>query len=158
MKWMRDMLKWVLLALAALSGSGAFAQAAKDYVLGPGDTIRVTVYQNQDLTLETRINENGTISYPLLGSVKLGGLNVVDAEKAIANGLREGNFVKQPQVSLLLITAAANQVSENGANGTVVGVDQLDETPDAMTAFAGGGATQYITDVGGYYQFPPFFE
>ena len=41
------------------------------------------------------------------------------------------------------------------ANGTLVGVDQLDETPDAMTAFAGGGATQYITDVGGYYQLPP---
>lgn len=129
MIWMRDMLKWVMVALVALAGSGAFAQApqapqapqpvaapqgTKDYVLGPGDTIRVTVYQNTDLTLETRINENGTISYPLLGAVKLGGLNVNDAEKAIANGLKEGNFVKQPQVSILLLTAAANQVSVLG--------------------------------------------
>ncbi len=126
MKWMRDMLKWVMVTLMALSGSGAFAQAApaasavvaaqapKDYVLGPGDTIRVTVYQNVDLTLETRINENGTISYPLLGSVKLGGLSVNDGERAIATGLKEGNFVKQPQVSILLITAAANQVSVLG--------------------------------------------
>lgn len=126
MKWMRDMLKWVLVTLMALSGSGAFAQAApaasavpvaqtaKDYVLGPGDTLRITVYQNQDLTLETRINENGTISFPLLGSVKLGGLSVNDGERAIANGLKEGNFVKQPQVSFMLITAAANQVSVLG--------------------------------------------
>lgn len=117
MKWMRDMLKWVLLTLMALSGSGAFAQAAavaKDYVLGPGDTIRVTVYQNPDLTLETRVNEGGTITYPLLGSVKLGGLNLVDAEKTIATGLKEGNFLKQPQVSLLLLTPAANQVSVLG--------------------------------------------
>lgn len=117
MKWMRDMLKWVALALVALSGSGAFAQAAvaaKDYVLGPGDTIRVTVYQNPDLTLETRVNEGGTITYPLLGSVKLGGLNLVDAEKAIASGLKDGNFLKQPQVSMLLLTPAANQVSVLG--------------------------------------------
>lgn len=122
MIWMRDMLKWVLVTLMALSGVAAHAQApaatpslaTKDYVLGPGDTIRVTVYQNQDLTLETRINENGTISYPLLGSVKVGGLNVNDAEKAIATGLKDGNFVKQPQVSILLMTAAANQVSVLG--------------------------------------------
>ena len=117
MKWMRDMLKWVMVTLMALSGSGAFAQAApaaKDYVLGPGDTIRVTVYQNPDLTLETRVNEGGTITYPLLGSVKLGGLNLVDAEKAIASGLKDGNFLKQPQVSLLLLTPAANQVSVLG--------------------------------------------
>jgi polysaccharide export outer membrane protein len=117
MKWMRDMLKWVMIALMALSGSGAFAQAAaaaRDYVLGPGDTIRVTVYQNPDLTLETRVNEGGTITYPLLGSVKLGGLNLIDAEKAIVTGLKEGNFLKQPQVSLLLLTPAANQVSVLG--------------------------------------------
>lgn len=117
MNWMRDMLKWVLVTLMSLSGAGAMAQAApaaQDYVLGAGDTIRVTVYQNPDLTLETRINEGGTISYPLLGSVKLGGLNLVDAEKVIAKGLKDGNFLKQPQVSLLLLTPAANQVSVLG--------------------------------------------
>ena len=122
MIWMRDMLKWVMVTLMALASVVAHAQApaatpalsTKDYVLGPGDTIRVTVYQNQDLTLETRINENGTISYPLLGSVKVGGLNVNDAEKAIATGLKDGNFVKQPQVSILLLTAASNQVSVLG--------------------------------------------
>lgn len=122
MKWMRDMLKWVMVALMALSGAvthaqtpaPASAQVSKDYALGPGDVIRITVYQNQDLTLETRINDDGTISYPLLGSVKLSGRTVIDAEKTLASGLKEGNFVKQPQVSILLVTAAANQVSVLG--------------------------------------------
>lgn len=125
MKWMRDMLKWVLVTLVALSGVAqaqapatppvpASAQVSKDYALGPGDTIRITVYQNQDLTLETRINDDGTISYPLLGSVNLTGLTVIEAEKAIVNGLKSGNFIKQPQVSILLITAASNQVSVLG--------------------------------------------
>lgn len=122
MKWMRDMLKWVMVALMALSGAvthaqtpaPAPAQVSKDYALGPGDVIRITVYQNQDLTLETRINDDGTISYPLLGSVKLSGRTVIDAEKTLASGLKDGNFVKQPQVSILLVTAAANQVSVLG--------------------------------------------
>ena len=125
MKWMRDMLKWVLVTLVALSGVAqaqasvtppvpASALVSKDYALGPGDTIRITVYQNQDLTLETRINDDGSISYPLLGSVKLTGLTVIEAEKAIVNGLKSGNFIKQPQVSILLITAASNQVSVLG--------------------------------------------
>lgn len=128
MIWMRDMLKGAMVALMALSGAAALAQAQaqapapasvavqanKDYALGPGDVIRVNVYQNQDLTLETRINDDGTISYPLLGSVKLSGQTVIDAEKTIAAGLKSGNFVKQPQVSILLVTAAANQVSVLG--------------------------------------------
>jgi polysaccharide export outer membrane protein len=114
MKWMRDGLKWVLLATMGMVAAVAQAADSKDYVLGPGDTIRVTVYQNPDLTLETRVNEGGTITYPLLGSVKLGGLSLIDAEKAIAGGLKDGNFLKQPQVALLLLTPAANQVSVLG--------------------------------------------
>jgi polysaccharide export outer membrane protein len=129
---MRDMLKGAVVVLMACSGAVAQAQAPaqapasaaavatasaqsnQDYALGPGDVIRVNVYQNQDLTLETRINDDGTISYPLLGSVKLSGQTVIDAEKTIAAGLKNGNFVKQPQVSILLVTAAANQVSVLG--------------------------------------------
>lgn len=114
MKWMREMVRWLL--VAAFLGSGVASQAATqtEYVLGAGDVIRVSVYQNPDLTLETRINEGGTISYPLLGSVKLGGLSVVAAEKKLADGLREGNYLKQPQVTVLLLSVKANQVSVLG--------------------------------------------
>lgn len=115
MTWMREMARWFLATL--LLGYGLLAQAAApqtDYVLGVGDVIRVTVYQNADLTLETRINEGGTISYPLLGNVKIGGLSVNDAEKKLAAGLKDGNFLKQPQVTVLLLTVKANQVSVLG--------------------------------------------
>jgi len=85
-----------------------------EYVLGSGDVIRVTVYQNADLTLETRVSEAGVISYPLLGSVKVGGLSVTQVEGKIADGLRSGNFVKQPQVTVLVIQVRGNQVSVLG--------------------------------------------
>ena len=86
----------------------------KDYVIGAGDVVRITVYQNQDLSLETRVAESGSVSYPLLGSVVLGGLSVTQAEAAIAEGLRKGNFVKQPQVSVLLMQVRGNQAAVLG--------------------------------------------
>lgn len=114
MKWMRDMARWLLATMLLVFGLGAQAAGQNDYVLGAGDQIRIFVYQNQDLQLDARITESGTISYPLLGVVKLGGLSVSDAEKKLAAGLRDGNFLKQPQVSILVMDMKANMVSVLG--------------------------------------------
>lgn len=113
---MNGMRGWLqrLLALVLLVSGLAHAAPVADYVLGAGDTIRISVYQNPDLTLETRVNDNGSISYPLLGDIKLGGLSVSAAEKKLAGGLRDGNFLKQPQVSILVMQVRANQVSVLG--------------------------------------------
>ena len=91
--------------------------AAAQYRIALGDMIRITVFQSPDLSLETRITEAGVISYPLLGSVTLAGLTVAEAEQRIANGLRTGNFVKQPQVSINVVQARGNQVSVLGQVG-----------------------------------------
>lgn len=102
-------------AAAGAQALGEATGAAKsDYVIGAGDVLRITVYQNTDLTLDARVNESGAISYPLLGAVALGGLSVTQAETRIADGLRKGNFVKQPQVSVLLMQVRGNQVSVLG--------------------------------------------
>jgi polysaccharide biosynthesis/export protein len=97
--------------------SPAAAAANAQYRLAAGDVIRISVYQSADLTLETRLTEAGTISYPLLGSVALAGLTVSEAEKRIADGLRTGNFVKQPQVSVAVQQVRGNQVSVLGQVG-----------------------------------------
>jgi polysaccharide biosynthesis/export protein len=91
--------------------------AAAQYRLSLGDTVRITVFQNADLSLETRITEGGSISYPLLGTVSLAGLTVTEAEQKLARGLRDGNFVKQPQVSINVVTVRGNQVSVLGLVG-----------------------------------------
>jgi polysaccharide biosynthesis/export protein len=89
-------------------------EAVRDYVIGPGDVLRINVYQNADLTLETRVSESGTISYPLLGSVKLGGLSIGQAERAIADGLLKGNYLRNPQVNVMLMQVRGNQASVLG--------------------------------------------
>ncbi|MFM9915232.1 MAG: polysaccharide export protein EpsE [Rhizobacter sp.] len=88
--------------------------AVAEYRLGAGDLVRITVYQNPDLTLEARIGDSGNTSFPLLGNVRIGGLAVSAAEKLIADGLRDGGFVKQPQVSILVLQVRGNQASVLG--------------------------------------------
>lgn len=113
---MSNMVKWLLatLLMALSLGVSAAEDDNNAYVLGAGDQIRVTVYQNPDLLIETRIPEGGAISFPLLGTVQIGGLTVADAEKKIATGLKDGKFLKQPQVAILVIAVKANQVSVLG--------------------------------------------
>ena len=58
------------------AGSGAMGAAPAsvanaDYRLGPGDSIKVQVYQNPDLGVEVRVSESGSVNYPLVGPVKL---------------------------------------------------------------------------------------
>jgi polysaccharide biosynthesis/export protein len=88
--------------------------APTEYRIGSGDVVRITVFQNPDLTLETRITEAGIVNYPLLGNIRLGGLTVTAAEKLVADGLKSGNFVKQPQVSMVVLQVRGNQASVLG--------------------------------------------
>lgn len=108
------MLKFIfrLLVLACLTQSAGAAES--EYVLGSGDIIKVTVFQNPDLAVETRVSENGTITYPLLGSVSVGGSTTSEAEKKIATLLRDGGFVQQPQVNILPLQIRGNQVAVLG--------------------------------------------
>jgi len=106
-------------ALPAAQAQGAAPAAAaqrqaSEYRLGAGDALRINVYQNPDLTLETRITEAGVVSYPLLGPIRIGGQTVTAAEQLIADGLRNGNFVKQPQVTIVVLQVRGNQVSVLG--------------------------------------------
>ena len=97
-------------------GLVAVAQAVDEpeYVLGPGDIVRITVFQNPDLTTEARVSENGKLTFPLLGSVTIGGMSTAAAEAEIAKRLRDGNFVRQPQVNVLPLQIRGNQVSVLG--------------------------------------------
>jgi polysaccharide export outer membrane protein len=88
--------------------------AKQDYVLGAGDLVRVSVFQSPELTLETRIPESGVVNYPLLGAVTLGGLTISQAEKRIADGLLNGKFLRQPQVSILVTQLRGAQASVLG--------------------------------------------
>ncbi len=149
-------LVWLLMGLALLAAASVVdaregvgqerdaAAAAQDYRLGPGDGVKITVFQNPDLSLETRVSESGAISYPLVGSVPVGGLSVAAAEKAIADGLKKGGFVLQPQVTMVLQQVRGAQVAVLGQVARP-GRYPLESTATKVTdalALAGGTAPQ----------------
>jgi polysaccharide export outer membrane protein len=145
---MRRAAATLLLACALPSFSQAPAvpaapAVANEYRLGAGDVVRISVFQNPDLTLETRVTEAGIVSYPLLGTIRLGGQSVTNAEKLIADGLRNGNFVKSPQVTLVVLQVRGNQASVLGQVNRPgrYPLEVADMRLSDLLAMAGGTAT-----------------
>ena len=120
-----------------------------EYKLGAGDVIRITVFQNPDLLLETHVSEGGTLSFPLLGVIRLGGLTVGQAEKLIADGLKNGNFVKNPQVTILVMAVKGNQASVLGQVNRPgrYPIETADMHLTDLLANAGGVITQTGADM-----------
>lgn len=104
----------MLCLLGVLSPAATAAEQAEDYKLSVGDLIRILVFQNPDLTLETRISESGTVSYPLIGTARLGSLSIANAERELARQLQEGGFVRNPQVTIVLVQNRGNQIAVLG--------------------------------------------
>ncbi len=115
MSFLNSFLRVLAAVLATvLMASTADAAQTADYKLSAGDSIRIQVFQNQDLTLETKVSESGTVTYPLIGEVHVGGGSTFQAEQQIARRLDEGGFVKKPQVTVVLLQNFGNQVSVLG--------------------------------------------
>jgi polysaccharide export outer membrane protein len=110
---LRALLGGVAVVLASSAGHAQSGTNA-EYVLGPGDIVRITVLQNPDLTTEARVSEVGTLSFPYVGSVPVGGLSLSQGEKKIADMLREGNFLPKPQVNILPVQMRSSQVAVLG--------------------------------------------
>jgi polysaccharide export outer membrane protein len=106
-------LRLVALVLLTLTCCGVFA-ASKGYIMGPGDTVKIAVYQNPDMATETRISEMGSITFPLLGPVEIGGLTPAQAEIRISSLLKSGGFVPRAQVTILVTQFRSRQVSVLG--------------------------------------------
>jgi len=82
--------------------------------LGAGDAVRVTVFQQPDLTTEARVSDRGTISLPLVGEVKVDGATTVEAGNRIAEALKKGQYLKSPQVTVVTTAVRSRQVSVLG--------------------------------------------
>jgi len=111
---MKKIALWMMAPLLALVLGTANAAPQNDLVLGTGDVVKISVYNNPDLNLETRVSANGAITFPLIGQVSVAGLSAAAAEKKIAAALVSGNFVKNPQVNMLVTSLQSQQVSVLG--------------------------------------------
>ena len=92
----------------------ASADSSVDYLLSAGDSIRISVFQNPELTTETRVSGAGVVTYPLIGEISVGGKSIQAAEQLIAKALIKGGYVKEPQVNIVLLQVRGNQIAVLG--------------------------------------------
>lgn len=103
----------VLAWLALLLPATGWTQSMQE-VLGPGDSVRISVYPYPDLTTEVRLAEDGKVNMPLIGQVELKGMTPNEASRHIADRLKRGKFINNPQVDVAVLEARSRQVSVLG--------------------------------------------
>ena len=84
------------------------------YTVGPGDVLRVAVYDNPDLSQEVTVEGDGAFSYPLIGRVQAVGLSVRQLESLLAKRFADGYLVS-PQVGVTVMQHKSQQVYVMGA-------------------------------------------
>jgi polysaccharide biosynthesis/export protein VpsN len=78
-----------------------FTQAApsSEYQLGSGDLISIQVFGEEDLSMEVKLSNQPTISYPFLGNIAVLDNTISEVETTIINGLK-GDYLLEPRVNV----------------------------------------------------------
>jgi len=151
------------------SPAGNAVQARE--IIGASDSIRITVFQNPDLTTDTRVSQSGSIVFPLIGEVGVAGLTTTEAGIRIADQLKRGNYIINPQVSVAIVQVRSRQVTVLGQiarPGNYVLEDNRSRLTDILTQAGGISSTgaetvRVLTNRGGKYEkheinFPALFR
>jgi polysaccharide biosynthesis/export protein len=102
---------WLLAGffLSVLSIPALGADEPSLYIVGPSDTLAVTVYEQPQLSGKYMVQPDGTFAFPLLGRLKVGGLSVQAIENDVRERLARG-YLKNPQVSVTVDQYRSQQI------------------------------------------------
>jgi len=118
---------------------------AEEYIIGEGDLLRISVYDNPDLTTETRVSGHGKITLPLIGEVDVSDKTASAAQRLIADKLLDG-YIKNPQVSVFISEYRSQKVNTIGEFGKP-GLIELRGNSSLMEVISNaGGLTSNASD------------
>ena len=133
---------------APVAAAPAGAAAPASYVLSPNDAVQIEVFQEDDLRTSAVISRDGTINFPLLGSVKIGGLNQSQARELITDKLR-ADYLVNPQVSLSMVRFASKRFTVLGQVNRPGSFElPAQESIDLLEAIAMAGGYTRIAEPG----------
>lgn len=87
--------------------------AALDYVIGPLDTIDITVFNEPEISSRgIPVDASGSMALPLIGRVRASGMTAT----ALADALREryGRYYVEPQVTVIVTSSVSQRVTVQG--------------------------------------------
>jgi polysaccharide export outer membrane protein len=93
--------------------SGSYT-GASEYRVGAQDLLEISVFQVDELNRTVRVNSNGQVSLPLIGTVQAGGKTVQELELEIAGKL-DSSFLQSPQVTVFVKEFTSQRVTLEGA-------------------------------------------
>lgn len=83
------------------------------YIIRPSDVLQIEVYREQDLNATVRVDADGKITLPLIGSVNVGGKTVEETQQLILQ-LYKGDYLVNPYITILMVYYAERRVLVNG--------------------------------------------
>jgi polysaccharide export outer membrane protein len=121
----------------------AISQAGPEYKIGPEDQIRISVWENKELTLDLVVRPDGKISMPLIQDVVAEGQTATELANTIQQRLVA--FIKEPQVSVIVLQVNAPKFFVIG-NVAKPGTFPLrGETSILQALSLAGGFTQFAS-------------
>jgi polysaccharide export outer membrane protein len=118
------------LALASGDMSGG------DYRIAARDILQIAVFQVADLNTTVQVSEDGNVTLPLVGKVRLSGETTYEAEQTISRKLR--TYLQSPQVSITVKTYGKRITVSGEVKGPRVLADDGSTTLTQAIANAGG--------------------
>jgi polysaccharide export outer membrane protein len=143
-----------LTAVLFLIGSASLSMAQDFYRIKPGDTLQVEVLEDPSLNRNVLVLPDGSISFPMAGTIKAGGRNVDGVASTLAEEMA-GNFAVPPTV-LVSVAALAPRDAPRAATGPeLMNVYILGEanTPGRKEILPGTTLIQFLAEAGGLSRF-----
>ncbi|MGY0561512.1 polysaccharide biosynthesis/export family protein [Luteimonas sp. A277] len=132
------------------TASGAY-EGATDYRVGAQDLLEISVFGVQELSHQARVNSNGMINVPLIGSVMAGGKTVPELETELAEKYSDG-YLQNPQVTIFVKEYTSQRVTMEGAFSKP-GIYPLTGRTSLLQAVAMAGGTDEFADLSGVLLF-----
>jgi polysaccharide export outer membrane protein len=134
-----------LLAFLLLVYLGS-AKGAEPYALGPGDVVDIQVGDEPSMSGIFKISEEGTIVYPLLGALKVSGLDVGSLGQTIRERLAK-DYIVNPQVAVYVSSYGSSKVSVRGDLVSSPGVFPLRAETTLLSVLTEAGFKATDSDV-----------
>jgi len=121
----------------------AISQAGPEYRMGPEDVLRVSVWENKELTLDLAVRPDGKISMPLIQDVVAEGQTAMELASSIRQRLL--TFLKEPQVSVIVLQVNAPKYFVIGSVTKPGTYPLRSETSILQALSLAGGFTQFAS-------------
>jgi polysaccharide biosynthesis/export protein len=115
--------------------------------LSPGDAVSIEVFGQPDMTTTLYVGSDGSIRVPLAGAVHVAGMTAVEAAQSVERALKDGEYLRNPHVTLTVVRSTSQQVSVLGEVRTPGQYAISDHTSLLDILARAGGLTDNSADV-----------